>query len=315
MLCKYRFQLAEPLHVAQSIPLWVSKFLIEFVIADGNIIAVTVGVRCIGFASWPRIESSPREGVKALVTLPAPDREDVEDFALTFLALLSLQGIDARWDEQPPFRTWVAETPIEQSQLVVNNYQQTLSRQSSARNRQVPFANLLQTALASRVATPIRGPLEFLQYANERFGSRRFIEAFQYYFFVIESLYCNGLSSPDKVVQRLLQQKVLRVKVRMALKYPRLFVKSEEEKRRYREHVQGLNVQTALTELVKTRGQLHHHNLRSPHAWSLNAQERYLPAATFAANIAFPLLFREARSFLWDKSVLEEFEKIRALHK
>ena len=311
MFCEYRYVLKNALRLPQAIPVWASDFLFSFETDSEILVAVKLAVRCDATDMWPRIELAPREGVKAHFVFPDPRAGEVQDMFLTFLALLSLRGWDAQWDRMPASRRWIPETEIEAQAISANNFTLSSDRVHSPSDFPIPLNDLVQTVLASDSARALQQPLEFLQYATERYTAKRFIEAFQFYYFAMESLYCNGLSGTTKVVTQLMSITRLRVKMRMALKYPSLYVQRPEERTAYLSFVNGLTAREAFTKIVKTRGHLHHHNSRSPNTWSINGQESYWAIATLAANVAVPQLFWESWKHLSGETVKRQFEKIQ----
>ena len=312
MLCEYRFELKHPLLLPQAIPVWVSNLRFDFERKQELLVAVKVAVHCNDSAMWPRIEAGSRDGVKADIYFPDPSYEDVFQVLLTFLALLSLRGWDAHWNEQPPGRSWIAESDEESSAVKINNYQISIGKLKAPHDFPIRLNDLVQTALASGLARPLRQPLEFLQYATERHNARRFIEAFQYFYFVIESLYGNGRSNQNQILEAFMQSPRLRVKMRMALKHPTLYVREASDRTKYCAFVSALTPRDAFMKLIKTRGQLHHHTLRSPLAWSLNSQGQFFEISALSANVAMPLLFWECKKYLWGEDVLNQFEQIQA---
>lgn len=312
MLCVYRFELKAPLRVPQAISFWSADFRFDFE-RDGDLfVALSIAVRCNDQKMWPRVEPSHNEGVKANFLFPAPQQQEAIEIALTFFGMLSLRGWNAQWNREIPTRYWISESTREELALEVNRYEVTRKRLHTPQDFPVRLNDLVQIALACHSACALRQPLEFLQYATDRYNEHRYIEAFQYYYFAIESQYCNGLSKSSRVVDRLMSIVKLRIKMRVALKYPRFYVKTEDQQRIYCSYVSGLTAREAFDSLVRTRGMLHHHNLRSPHSWSLNNQEKFWAVATLAANVAIPQLFLELRRHMYSESVLRQFEEIRA---
>ncbi|MGL4230315.1 MAG: hypothetical protein ACRCWJ_03030 [Casimicrobium sp.] len=296
----------------ESIPIWTSNYLIEFEIVDGLLLAIIIGVRCSNASDWPRFDVRSTSGAQKHLIFPAPQKDAADAVAFTFIALLSMRGFPARWDWEDPTRIWDPETTAEADALKLNNFRVTRKRRANARELPLKINDLTQTALASEISTSIRQPLEFLQYANERYRAKRYIEAFQYYFFVIESIFAGGYSSPAKVTRALLASRLFRIKLRMAIRYPTLYLRNVEEKSKYCDFVSGLSLSSATDLLVRTRGSLHHHSLRSPSSWSLHGQEKYWAITTLAANTTQSIMFRYAQDYLWHDEVLRQYEKVRA---
>lgn len=312
MLCEYRYELKFPLRLPQSIPVWVSDFRFEFETSNELLVAVKFAVACNDPELWPRIKIHPGTN-RNEITFPSPRDVEVNEITLTFFALLSLRGWKAEWNKTYPTRTWIPESEVEAVGLVANELKLSRSRRHCPTDSPIPINDLLQTALASDQARVLRQPFEFLQYADERYGARRFIEAFQYYYLAIESLYCNGATKEASVVARFMSTPSLCDGIRKAIDSPELYVDKDEDRERYREFVADLSTEkAAFTKLVRQRGQLHHHNMRLSDVWSVNGQERYWGIATLAANLVMPQLFWESKKYVWSEAVLRQYEQLRA---
>ncbi len=161
--------------------------------------------------------------------------------------------------------------------------------------------------LAARDSQVNLAPLCFFRHGVEDVASRRYVEAFYDFYFVLETLFANGKINPTQVLKEWLRSSDLCEVVEEVLSNP-----DDIAELRYVDAVKAgdvveeQNKEKVLWFLIQTRGMLHHHSQKQSQRrfkWDPANQEAFRFAVTLAKLISARICWRMVKGELFAESV------------
>ena len=295
------YTLNPPLRVASGVEVVTTIGSIAIPAHDGLATSLRVAIHDPTGNLNPRVTPNPSADVKLNVDIPAEIHARTLSIARTFVATLGMRGFDAKVVTSPSKYEW---EPDLDGEAVPSISEWNVNRQ----RRERPHVAQIQEVIHSVVSVPrmMRWVeiVEFHVAGVENFLAERYADSVRYNFFVIESLFGAGKTNPKKLTAEFMQHPRLVVATRSALRFPRLFVKGQEELCKYRQHYAAVKSQDALLHLAFTRGRISHHNADSPQRWTVAHQQQFQLDATLMVNIAQRIVWKIARHEMWSREVI-----------
>jgi len=152
-------------------------------------------------------------------------------------------------------------------------------------------------------------PLNFFRRGCRDIEDRQFVDAIYDFYFVIETLFANGKSRRDAVVQEFLASQELCAAIELLIIDPGpMFTLNQPILAEFNRVYQPLGREKLVEKIVQLRGFLHHHTSKRRGIWKPEWQQAYeLDALVFQA-IAFNVVFGILRRHLWTAEVVDSFQ-------
>lgn len=296
------YELDPPLPVDAGVEIVTGTSRVVVAARDGFATQIQVAVHDSTRALLPQIQISPKSGVQAEIILPTEIHEQTLRIARTFIACLGLFAFKSRLKSFPICYDWeqdsADEEPAQITHFTIERRRRT-DEQAAARIDQLTHCAVSVERMARWADV-----LELHNAGHDNYLAERFADSLRYHFLVIESLYGAGKSKPKEIVANFLGKRRVVIATRSSIRFPQLYVIGKSECLEYRKWFPQENVEDALLRLAKIRGQISHHNISSPHKWTVSHQIKFKPEATLAANIAHRLVWKIARGEMWSAEVV-----------
>jgi hypothetical protein len=169
-----------------------------------------------------------------------------------------------------------------------------------------------RAVMAASSAEPIDIPLNFFRRGMMDVYERSYIEAIYDFYFQLETLFSEGKFRSKEVEKNFVASTLLISSVDLAIRDPgRMIQSSQGLMKQFSEKYGSLNPESAIHEMLKLRGYLHHHTLMRKGIWHPEEQLRYEIDALFMQQVAFNVAYELARERMWHPRIVHEYESLR----
>ncbi len=302
MFVIYTYPVRSTLSAVDRWPVLVNKFRVEFGEEKGIISSVSVAVRLDDDVRLPTVSPLNDPKVKLHIDVgKSAHNDEVTDYLMVVQGMLSLLGtftIDLNKCQVK----WEPENDDERTKLSLFSYSVTTDKNVEAQSP-FTFDFIARTVFTAASSVHYEVPLTFLRRGLQDIKSDRFIDAFYNFFFFLETQFAPGFSNPKVVTEKLLEASSVKVALQV----------TRENLRRHRGHLPNLLSLLALgdreliTQLVDTRGNLHHHTLRRPGIWHPEKPERFEAEALILQSIAHSIAMEEVFSLIYSQEQDDAF--------
>ncbi|MES1973347.1 MAG: hypothetical protein V4472_12890 [Pseudomonadota bacterium] len=290
MRAKLTYPTKASFHLDEHWPLRSDDLEIQFDVEESRIKAI-ICIWPLGTDDRPPTMSPLEEGQRGFgkIDFHLVRRTEIEHRVRTIQGLLALHGtIDV--DFERPTLEWLADSPEEERGIEI-----ILSGKPPEvdifKPEKLDFGLVAKAVLGAPHLSKLEVALSFLRRGRRDLKERRYIEAIYNCFFVLETQFAAGLSNPREVAKRLKASTIVTSALEAIRAYPidppRGFT-TQEELAVWDERVQFLSRSDdeIIDELVKLRGNLHHHAARGPHTWHPDKGTAYRVPAHCLHDIA-----------------------------
>lgn len=141
------------------------------------------------------------------------------------------------------------------------------------------------------------------------FEAGRNIDAYNNMFLFLETRYCDGKTKTTQQVELLHKNQNFVDSFKIACSY---FDKKELVQSKHLKDVfeASLSIKDKIKSIVKLRGNLRHHSLKSPYRWDPNKQGEYEEPARFLALVVFNIVNKESLNDIYAQETLETFRDL-----
>lgn len=195
---------------------------------------------------------------------------EVEHLARTMRGLLSLDGI-VEFKFELKKLEWIADSPEEELGIKIIIEGQS-SEPDPFKPERLPFTQFARAVTSAPSSQHLEVALSFLRRGRRDIKEGRFIEAIYNNFFFLETLFAPGFSNPKKVKAKFLESQdvvnAIELNRHQPIERPSGFLCPSELKIwQDRFAYFKKSDEDIISNLVKLRGDLHHHAPGSPNTW------------------------------------------------
>lgn len=274
-------------------PIEVDGVTFSLAVDDGRLVSIRAEWRLVDGDKPPALEAlAPGQTGMGRIHFELASRDHVDGLLRTIQGLLCLHGTIEIDFERPVLR-WIAETEDEKLGIDIV-LRSDPPKPDPFKLERLEFGAIARTIAAAPGAASLEVALSFMRRSSRDLKERRYIESFYNSFFFIETQFAAGVSSPANVKRRLKAEPRLADALALARAHP-LDIPSgyttEAELAIWDERVKFISRsnEAIIDELVDLRGRLHHHSLRSPHAWHPDRPMIFRVPAFALRDIVFAL--------------------------
>ena len=303
MRVKYHYPVKSNFPIPEKWPVNVEKYCVELSEENGRVNSIAVSVALDGTERLPA--HVPPNNPKIDFAIDVGDtasNEGVEQFLITVQGLLGLFG-KFSIDFSSCKTEWMAENEEEKSKIEINNYSLKIGKPQVNEPVPLPFEVIARAIFAAPDLFDYQVPLSFIRRGVEDMTQDRHIEAFYNFFFFLETLFAPGYSDPKRVKEKFLKAKPIRDAIAHARQdgASHAHFKAKELKA-----LLSKTDEEIVDHLVKTRGNLHHHN-RHAVRWHPEKSGQHEAEALLIQSIAVTIALNEAVTRIHDPSHNEKF--------
>ena len=308
MKCTYRFPVDCQLRPDIVFPIRHSGYVWEFALKEGVVTELKVTVPLSSRDHWPKITKNVAPGVSAHVDPNLVHLGFLQFELRAIQGLLSLFGVKALQYSEVNVE-WHPDSEDEQKALVLRTFTYKETRGRFDPKHRIPFDLLARAIIGSNIERDLEVSLSFFRRARLAYLEHEYIQAFYEYFFIVETLYGNGIFKQEPLCSELESSALLCEAISTVLKEGPSITPNEPQLRRdYQKRFANIGVKGYIRSIVKIRGFLHHHTSERVGIWNPELQDRYELDALVLGDICMRLLFQIAWPALNDPRVVSEYE-------
>jgi hypothetical protein len=199
-----------------------------------------------------------------------------------------------------------AETLEEKSQIHVSSYR------GSNRQRLNLACDFEQIGRAFCVGSIATSRIESTAHYREgrlAFEAGRYIDTYNNMFLFLETRYCDGKTKTAQQVQYLSECNVFLESLKNSIsKLAHLPI--SKSKHLMLVFDPNVAIKDKIKTIVRLRGKLRHHSLKSPHRWDPNKQNEYEEPARFISSVVADIVIKESLSDIYAPDALKKFRDI-----
>jgi hypothetical protein len=319
MKCTYRFQVVGILRLKKSHPIPMNGRLYTFVPDEKThqANALVVEVPADNRNDWPTFSmlvpppTDPRAPKYSMV-FKSPNYSEVMDDVRAIEAILSLQGVDKIEMDEVTVE-FLPETPEERNSLDVSSFQMTFGDHDVTNFPPKSFDVLARSVLAAAELKHLRTAMSFFGKGNLDMKSRRYIDAFYDFFFVIETLFADGKSRTLAMKESFAKSPVLLASTKAVIKDEASYFsqqRSTMENRRFCDLYARSDPIETLASLIEMRGHLHHHASKRPGIWDPSQESTFKVDSIVLQMIAFKVLWSLAEDSIFSERAIRRYQNL-----
>lgn len=315
MKSKYRFRVNGKVRLGVNVPVPCRGWTFELETSKGFITHVVVVVPLPNREDWPLIQQNPSPNGRNLYITKTPDLPFIQRKLRTLQGLLALYGLHSIDIDKPEIE-WIPENEKERADLHIFSYSCKSEPLPDNEVLPMPFDFLARSIIASDAATDIEVPLNFFRRGMLDVYDRYYIEAIYDFYFVLETLFADGKFKKSAVLEAFKNSDQLCACVEQALTDPGpMLTDNTHTQDIFRRAYGTLNVEQALKKIIELRGHLHHHTMKRRNSWHPDEQSRFECDALFLQSVSYNVVFKVAKTYLWDGEVVNAYEELAQRHR
>lgn len=314
MQCRYSFAVEGRIRPSVNVPIPARGWLFEFKTKQGLVTHIDVTVPLPLDKNWPSIQENLAEGIKLHINIKTPDLPWIQRELKSLQGLLGIFGLHSI-DLNNPIIQWIPESEDEQQKLDLYSFS---SKDEHLPDEQVPplsFDLIARAVLASDAASEIEVALNFFRRGMLDVYSHSYIEAIYDFYFVLESEFGDGKFKKKAILNSFMESSALRSCIQRAIAEPGLMLQNKRTRDQFANTYAKMTVEDALAQIVELRGYLHHHTAKRRDNWHPDEQHHYEVDALFLQSVAYNAVFDLAKRYLWDTTVVSEYEALAKQYK
>lgn len=309
MKCRYRFSVEGRVRPSVNVPIPARGWLFEFKTEKSFVTDIEVTVPLPREEDWPSIQQNPAEGIKLNINPKTPHLPWVQRELRSLQGLLGIFGLRSINIDNPHVE-WIPESEDERNTLALHSFS---SKSEGLPDEQIPplaFDLMARAVLASDAASESEVALNFFRRGMLDVYSRNYIEAIYDFYFLLESEFGDGKFKKAAILSSFLESPALRSHVQKSITDPGLMLQDRSTREQFTNSYAKMTVEVALGRIVELRGFLHHHTAKRRNSWHPDDQRRYEVDALFLQSVAYNAAFGLAERYLWDTTVVNEYEAL-----
>jgi len=273
---------------------------------EGNFVKqVVVTFSNIRVDQAPTIEEGDSGGNLPTITIPASGcLQSARQKVLSWQTVVSgLQIYDIDFDSHD--LRFHPETIAEEDKVAISHFRGSTADLSAAYD----FEQIGRAFCAGAIPSDRIESTSHYRDGRLAFQAGRNIDAYNNMFLFLESRYCNGKTEAKQQVSLLLKS----IPFTRALKNN---ISDQKARTAYRsKHLDAIFAPNTplidqVKHIVKLRGRLRHHSLKSPHRWDPNNQAEYQPPARFLSALVSDIIIEESLADIYAPANLEAFREL-----
>lgn len=297
-----------------NVPIPARGWLFEFKTEKGFVTHIEVTVPLPNEEDWPSIQQNPAQWIKLHINPKTPHLPWIQRELRSLQGLLGIFGLQSIHMNNPDLE-WIPESEDERNKLALYAFS---SKSEGLLDEEIPtlsFDLMARAVLASDAASEVEVALNFFRRGMLDVYSHNYIEAIYDFYFLLESEFGDGKFKKAAILNAFSGSQTLCSYVQRAITYPGLMLQDQRTREKFNNTYAKMTVEEALSKIVELRGYLHHHTAKRRDNWHPDDQRRYEVDALFLQTVAYNAAFGLAERYLWDKTVVGEYETLAKVYR
>ncbi|MFT7158630.1 MAG: hypothetical protein ACI8Q1_003663 [Parvicella sp.] len=302
MKTKYRFKIYGDLKPDVTFPVEVLGLSLEFVLEEGNIVALDI-LENTDLKELPKFIQGPN-AVHTLNMGNATPEKFKKSLKLAE-GLLSVFGLREIVTDTVEIE-WIPDNEEEQKLLQISSFTYKVEPQEI--DEAISFDLIARPFIAGFLNDKYEVALSFFCQGKNDMRDGKYIEAYYDFYFVLEALYGSGKTKNSAIEIELMNNSFLVKSIEEVKGSSEVLAGIKSEHRsEFLSSYKDKDINDIIKEIVKKRGFLHHQNPKHPSAWTPDRQESVHVDSLFMMHLTFKIVWSIVDRYIYDDAVLRSY--------